>query len=135
PAPAAPRRGRGRIRANRALIPIRAIVRPATRRDTPLPLAGQAKQRAAGHACAVTAQPQREPRPGESRPPARRAAEWADRTVESVKVTVRDTVRPVAHRGPAVLLRRTWSKAWADRIFGLSAEAGFWQLLSVPPLF
>jgi len=48
---------------------------------------------------------------------------------------MRETVRPVAHRGPLPLLRRTWSKAWADRIFGLSAEAGFWQLLSVPPLF
>src|SRR5262249_48921384 len=53
----------------------------------------------------------------------------------SVKDTVRETVRPVAHRGPLPLLRRTWSKAWADRIFGLSAEAGFWQLLSLPPLF
>jgi len=83
----------------------------------------------------VTAQPQREPRPDAPRPATRRAAEWADRTVESVKDTVRDTVRPVAHRGPVPLLRRTWSKAWADRIFGLSAEAGFWQLLSVPPLF
>jgi membrane protein len=55
--------------------------------------------------------------------------------VGTVRDTVRDTVRPVAQRGPAVLLRRTWSKAWSDRIFGLSAEAGFWQLLSVPPLF
>jgi membrane protein len=87
------------------------------------------------HACAVTAETQREPQPDAHRPAARRAAEWADRTVESVKDTVRDTVRPVAQRGPVVLLRRTWSKAWSDRIFGLSAEAGFWQLLSVPPLF
>jgi membrane protein len=85
--------------------------------------------------CSVTAQPQREPRADVSRPATRRAAEWADRTVESVRVTVRDTVRPVARRGPVLLLRRTWSRAWADRIFGLSAEAGFWQLLSVPPLF
>ena len=32
------------------------------------------------------------------------------------------------------LLRRTVSKAWHDRILGLSAEAAFWQLLSLPPL-
>jgi uncharacterized BrkB/YihY/UPF0761 family membrane protein len=30
--------------------------------------------------------------------------------------------------------RSTVSKAWQDRILGLSAEAAFWQLLSVPPL-
>lgn len=87
------------------------------------------------HACPVTAQPQREPRADATPSATRRAAEWADRTVETVKVTVRDTVGPVARRGPVLLLRRTWSRAWADRIFGLSAEAGFWQLLSVPPLF
>lgn len=33
-----------------------------------------------------------------------------------------------------VLIGRTLSKAWQDRILGLSAEAGFWQLLSLPPL-
>jgi membrane protein len=32
------------------------------------------------------------------------------------------------------LLGRTVSKAWHDRILGLSAEAAFWQLLSLPPL-
>ncbi len=31
-------------------------------------------------------------------------------------------------------LRRTLSKAWRDRVLGLAAEAGFWQLLSLPPL-
>ena len=30
---------------------------------------------------------------------------------------------------------RTVSKAWSDRILGLSAEAAFWQLLSLPSLF
>ncbi len=30
--------------------------------------------------------------------------------------------------------RRTISKAWRDRVLGLAAEAGFWQLLSLPPL-
>lgn len=32
------------------------------------------------------------------------------------------------------LLGRAISKAWNDRILGLSAEAAFWQLLSLPPL-
>lgn len=32
------------------------------------------------------------------------------------------------------LFRRTLSKGWRDRILGLSAEAAFWQLLSLPSL-
>jgi membrane protein len=32
------------------------------------------------------------------------------------------------------LLRRAVVKAWSDRILGLSAEAAFWQLLSLPSL-
>ena len=31
-------------------------------------------------------------------------------------------------------LRRTLARAWRDRVLGLAAEAGFWQLLSLPPL-
>jgi membrane protein len=31
-------------------------------------------------------------------------------------------------------LRRSLVKAWRDRVLGLAAEAGFWQLLSLPPL-
>jgi membrane protein len=31
-------------------------------------------------------------------------------------------------------LRRTLVRAWRDRVLGLAAEAGFWQLLSLPPL-
>jgi membrane protein len=31
-------------------------------------------------------------------------------------------------------MRRTLAKAWADRVLGLSAEAAFWQLLSLPSL-
>ena len=31
-------------------------------------------------------------------------------------------------------LRRTLVRAWHDRVLGLAAEAGFWQLLSLPPL-
>lgn len=33
------------------------------------------------------------------------------------------------------LLRRTIAQAWRDRVLGLSAEAAFWQLLSLPSLF
>ncbi|MEO6887173.1 MAG: YihY/virulence factor BrkB family protein [Jatrophihabitantaceae bacterium] len=33
------------------------------------------------------------------------------------------------------LLRRTIAQAWKDRVLGLSAEAAFWQLLSLPSLF
>jgi membrane protein len=32
------------------------------------------------------------------------------------------------------MLRRTLARAWKDRVLGLAAEAGFWQLLSLPPL-
>jgi membrane protein len=32
-------------------------------------------------------------------------------------------------------LRQTVTKAWHDRVLGLSAEAAFWQLLSLPSLF
>jgi membrane protein len=33
------------------------------------------------------------------------------------------------------LLRRTIAQAWHDRVLGLSAEAAFWQMLSLPSLF
>jgi membrane protein len=35
---------------------------------------------------------------------------------------------------PLEVLGRTIAKAWQDRILGLSGEAAFWQILSVPPL-
>jgi membrane protein len=35
---------------------------------------------------------------------------------------------------PLALARQTVGRAWNDRILGLAAEAGFWQLLSLPPL-
>jgi membrane protein len=41
----------------------------------------------------------------------------------------------ISQRGTRTLIRRTVSKAWNDRILGLSAEAAFWQLLSLPSLF
>jgi membrane protein len=34
-----------------------------------------------------------------------------------------------------VLLQRTVARAWHHRVLGLSAEAAFWQLLSLPSLF
>lgn len=67
--------------------------------------------------------------------PTDRARAWVDQTGNQVRGNLRDNLGPVARRGPVVLLRRTWRKAWQDRIFGLSAEAAFWQLLSLPPLF
>ncbi|MGY1843697.1 YihY/virulence factor BrkB family protein [Modestobacter sp. SYSU DS0875] len=41
---------------------------------------------------------------------------------------------PATIRVPLHVLGRTLAKAWQDRILGLSAEAAFWQILSVPPL-
>ncbi len=41
---------------------------------------------------------------------------------------------PAALRVPLVVLGKALAKAWQDRILGLSAEAAFWQILSVPPL-
>jgi membrane protein len=46
---------------------------------------------------------------------------------------VRGTLRAV--RLLPALLKRTVVKAWHDRVLGLSAEAAFWQLLSLPSLF
>jgi membrane protein len=41
---------------------------------------------------------------------------------------------PAVLRVPLEVLGQTLAKAWQDRILGLSAEAAFWQILSVPPL-
>jgi membrane protein len=41
---------------------------------------------------------------------------------------------PAAIAVPLRSLGQTLAKAWHDRILGLSAEAAFWQILSVPPL-
>jgi membrane protein len=37
-------------------------------------------------------------------------------------------------RVPLQVLGAALAKAWRDRVLGLSAEAAFWQILSVPPL-
>ncbi|WP_298177751.1 YihY/virulence factor BrkB family protein [Saccharomonospora sp.] len=42
--------------------------------------------------------------------------------------------RPTRRKGPLRLLGRTLSKAWEGNIFSESAEAAFWQTLSLPPL-
>jgi membrane protein len=42
---------------------------------------------------------------------------------------------PAARARSRAIVVRTISKAWNDRILGLSAEAAFWQLLSLPSLF
>ncbi len=46
-------------------------------------------------------------------------------------------LRTVAHgaRLTPTLLRQAVVKAWHDRVLGLSAEAAFWQMLSLPSLF
>ncbi len=41
---------------------------------------------------------------------------------------------PTVIRTPLQVLGHTLAKAWHDRILGLSGEAAFWQILSVPPL-
>jgi membrane protein len=41
---------------------------------------------------------------------------------------------PTPIRVPLQVLGSAVAKAWQDRILGLSAEAAFWQILSVPPL-
>jgi membrane protein len=41
----------------------------------------------------------------------------------------------ISQRSARRLAARTISKAWHDRVLGLSAEAAFWQLLSMPSLF
>jgi membrane protein len=48
---------------------------------------------------------------------------------------VKEVARPVARQQHMSVLRRTAAKAWDDRVLGLSAEAAFWQLLSLAPLF
>jgi len=65
----------------------------------------------------------------------RRVIGRASAEQQRIRETVRDTVRPVAQHRPVRLFRHTIGKAWNDRVLGLSAEAAFWQLLSIPPLF
>jgi membrane protein len=61
----------------------------------------------------------------------RRSSDRQRRATEAVK----EVTRPVAYQQHVSVLRRTAVKAWDDRVLGLSAEAAFWQLLSLAPLF
>lgn len=67
--------------------------------------------------------------------PARRAAVALARWRASLPDVAPPRVERWRINHPVRLLRRTFSKAWHDRVWGLSAEAAFWQLLSLPPLF
>lgn len=51
----------------------------------------------------------------------------------AIRRVVRRTGRGL--RLTPVLLKRAVGKAWRDRVLGLSAEAAFWQMLSLPSLF
>jgi membrane protein len=61
----------------------------------------------------------------------RRGSDRQHRATEAVK----EVARPVARQRHVSVARRTAAKAWDDRVLGLSAEAAFWQLLSLAPLF
>jgi membrane protein len=49
-------------------------------------------------------------------------------------MSAQDTDPKPKRRGPLRVVLRTVTKAWTDGIFGLSAQAAFWQTLSLPPL-
>ncbi len=63
---------------------------------------------------------------------------------DTTRVSLRDTLRRHRHQARArtrhamphvwPVTKATLAQAWADRIFGLAAEAGFWALLSMTPL-
>ncbi|MDP9219775.1 MAG: YihY/virulence factor BrkB family protein, partial [Actinomycetota bacterium] len=55
-------------------------------------------------------------------------------TTKSVAATRARQVVGLRGSRPWRLMVETAQRAWHDRILGLSAEAAFWQLLSVPPL-
>ncbi len=65
----------------------------------------------------------------------RRVLGRGSRRRRKAAAAVREAARPVARQRHVHFIRRTVAKAWDDRILGLSAEAAFWQLLSLPPLF
>lgn len=57
---------------------------------------------------------------------------------ESERAGPTDHVEPRERRSPLsvawTLISATLAKAWQDRVLGLAAEAGFWQLLSLPSM-
>src|SRR4051795_1800133 len=61
------------------------------------------------------------------------------RSVASMATAVSNAaVTPAGRRGRLAtvggLVASTLARAWRDRVLGLAAEAGFWQLLSLPSL-
>jgi len=62
------------------------------------------------------------------------SAEASGPTRAEVADTGRLAGKPAWLRVPLQVAGRTVAKAWQDRILGLSAEASFWVILSVPPL-
>lgn len=58
----------------------------------------------------------------------------ADDGSPALPVPGEEPASPRRRFAPLSVLGRTVSKAWNDRVLGLSAEAAFWQLLSLPPL-
>lgn len=53
----------------------------------------------------------------------------------SAEETAAHPIPPLRSRaGGWLLVRRTAIEFWQDRVLGLSAEAAFWQLLSLPPV-
>ena len=59
----------------------------------------------------------------------------ASTALESAQETAADPVPPLRSRaGVWLAVRRTAIEFWKDRVLGLSAEAAFWQLLSLPPV-
>jgi membrane protein len=77
---------------------------------------------------------------------AQRPGDDVPEPAETTGVPPTDGGRPAAESGgplaawppflrtPLQVLGQALAKAWQDRILGLSAEAAFWQVLSIPPL-
>jgi membrane protein len=72
--------------------------------------------------------------PGTDPAPAERVVEDTAGTRADPPAPSRRSLWPAFVRVPLQVLRQAVAKAWQDRILGLSAEAAFWQILSIPPL-
>jgi membrane protein len=75
-------------------------------------------------------EPPTQPQPGSAPATPARSKDGATRTAGRGRLHG----WPTPLRVPLQVLGHTIAKAWHDRILGLSAEAAFWQILSVPPL-
>jgi membrane protein len=98
---------------------------PADRRETPGSAAGSDHGEASSTPAA----------PSPTTPLTVAAEAWSRAGARSTSAVQAGVKRLRRRRKPFwVLIGRTLAKAWRDRILGLAAEAGFWQLLSLPPL-